>query len=354
MTTLLLCPALYVTTGGIERMMQLYLDALRAGITTGDRVRVAALNDPVLPSARLADCEALLAGNGRKFAFSRRVLRLAAGCDRILCGHLHLLPLAMLAGRLNPRLRVAVVAHGIEAWEIPRWVRRWAQRRVERILCVSEFTRETMLRLDPGLDRSRLTVVPNTVPATFLAAGADAGASPAEPRLVCVTRLSAADAYKGVDHLIAAFAKVAATLPEASLHIVGDGDDRPRLQALATSSPAAARIHFKGRISDEALFDELRACRAFVLPSEREGFGLVYLEAMAFGRPCIGAAAGGVPEVITPETGRLVPYGDTEALARTCIEVLQATWEPERLRARARKFAPDKFRERFLTAWPTP
>ena len=74
---------------------------------------------------------------------------------------------------------------------------------------------------------------------------------------------------------------------------------------------------------------------------------MVFLEAMAQGRPCLGAQAGGIPEVLTPETGILVEYGDVAQIADGCVAALQRSWDAQAILDRAREFAYPRFRERL-------
>ena len=102
-------------------------------------------------------------------------------------------------------------------------------------------------------------------------------------------------------------------------HIVGDGPDAVRLRQIAEVAGIADAVVFHGRVNDQHLRKLYEECDMFVLASGAEGFGIVYLEALAHERPVIAADAGGVPFLIRQgETGWLVPYGDAEALA-SCI-----------------------------------
>src|SRR6185369_612703 len=117
------------------------------------------------------------------------------------------------------------------------------------------------------------------------------GPPPAQcpPVVLVVTRLTLADRYKGVEHLIGAMSAVRAAVPGATLRIIGRGDDLSRLQALRDQLGLKNAVEFLGYVDDARLAAELRTCRLFALPSKKEGFGLVFLEAMAHGRPCLGA-----------------------------------------------------------------
>jgi glycosyltransferase involved in cell wall biosynthesis len=140
---------------------------------------------------------------------------------------------------------------------------------------------------------------------------------------------------------------IRAAIPGARLRIVGRGDDLARLQTLRHQLGLADAVEFLGYVPDRRLTEELRTCRLFALPSKKEGFGLVFLEAMAHGRPCLGARAGGVPEVITPDTGVLVEYGDVPAIASAAISALQRTWDEAAILRRAKEFSYSPFKARL-------
>jgi len=133
----------------------------------------------------------------------------------------------------------------------------------------------------------------------------------------------AAERYKGHDQVIDAWPAVVARVPDAQLVIVGTGDDRPRLMNKAEQSSAAASILFTGFVPDATLDTLYRRAALFALPSRGEGFGLVYLEAMARGVPCVGSIHDAAREVIADgETGRLVDQGDVGALAEAIAALL--------------------------------
>jgi glycosyltransferase involved in cell wall biosynthesis len=100
-----------------------------------------------------------------------------------------------------------------------------------------------------------------------------------------------------------------------TLNIVGSGNDERRLKDIAHSLGNDELVKFRGAISEGELQGLLAEADVFVLPSKKEGFGIVYIEAMAAGLPCIGANHGGVPEVIEHGgSGFLIEYGDVAQL----------------------------------------
>jgi len=349
--TLLLAPEIFASEGGIPRILQLYLKGLCELAEPDGTVRLVAMNDAMLDSSdlrrsandRLDDWEVCRRSKGR---FIRAALRMSSGCDRIICGHVAQLPVAWAAKLRHPRLKYYLVAHGIEVWRPFTLAERIALRRAEKIFCVSDFTRRQLLNHCP-LPEGRTVVLPNGLDPAFPIASAPAPSGP--PVILVVTRLTYSDRYKGVDHLIEALPAIRAALPDTTLRIVGRGDDLPRLQTLRNRLGLRSAVEFLGYVNDRQLAAELAACTLFALPSEREGFGLVFIEAMASGKPCLGARAGGIPEVITPDTGVLAEYGDVPGIAAAAITALRRPWDQEAILARARHFSYSQFKSRLAS-----
>lgn len=156
---------------------------------------------------------------------------------------------------------------------------------------------------------------------------------PHPPTLLTVTRLHA---YKGVDTLITALPRIRQAIPDVRYLVVGDGPDRPRLEALAQAHGVAEHVCFRGYVPDEELPRVYHEADVFALLSREEsgnieGFGIVLLEAAASGLPTIVARSGGMPEAIRDGiTGVSVPPNDVEAVAARAIELLQS---PDKRRA---------------------
>lgn len=358
----MLSPELFLAEGGIARIMRIYLKALCAAASPAGRVDSLVLNDqpgtvdprlPLYSDARLASHE----GFGRgKLAFIRAAIRLGRQADVLVCGHLHHLAIAHLAAVFNPRLKYYLVAHGIEVWRPYHWIERRALLGAHRILCVSEYTCHQMLRFHPALPPEKLLVVPNTLDPNLAAATpVTPTATPfAQPRILTVSRLLSTDTYKGVDTLIEALPLIRRSLPLARLRVVGTGDDQPRLVTLAAQLGVTSAVDFLGALSDEALRAEYAACDLFALPSRKEGFGLVYLEAMTYGKPCLAARAGGAPEVINDDVGQLVDYGNLPDLVAAVEDLVRHPRDSEVVRRHVATFAFPVFQTRLAAALAQP
>jgi phosphatidyl-myo-inositol dimannoside synthase len=211
--------------------------------------------------------------------------------DIVFCGHLFIAPLATLIAKLlGARLWVQV--HGIEAWQEPSWLDRRALETAALITSVSRYTRRRLLA-GIAIDPAQVKVLPNTVDPRFRPGPKCEGLldrynARGKKVLLTVARLSSLERYKGHDLVIRTLPRVLRDYPEMLYLIVGDGDDRARLEALAVEFGVAEKVRFAGHIDAEKLPDYFRLADIFVMPSAGEGFGIVFLEAMASGIPVIG------------------------------------------------------------------
>ena len=144
--------------------------------------------------------------------------------------------------------------------------------------------------------------------------------------------------YKGIDHVIRAFAEAA--LPNATLEIAGAGDHRAALERLAASLDLGRRARFLGRISEEDKVSLLRRSWALAFASPKEGWGITNLEAAACGTPVVASNSPGIRESVRDgETGFLVPHGDTAAMAAAFRRIAASPDLVRTLCANARSFA---------------
>lgn len=287
-----------------------------------------------------------------------RTLRLIAQTqpDVLVFSHINLSPVGLLIRRLWPATRLVTVVHGLEVWEPLRLLRRRAVRAADAVWSPSEYSRQMLHRTsDVGLER--IKVLPWALSQDFSAhpvtgdRTADEGGgqkeqdAPAGLNLLSVTRLDAADrGYKGVWDVLRALPLVHQQLPNVSYTIVGDGSGRAQYEALARELGLSRHVRFLGAVSDGALTRAYRECHLFTLPSEGEGFGLVFLEAMAAGKPVVAARAGAAPEVVIDgEHGLLVGFGDIPALAGALTTLLADPTRCALMGEAARRRVADQF-----------
>jgi phosphatidyl-myo-inositol dimannoside synthase len=287
--------------GGIAEYNRSFLASLAACEEIGEVVVLPRLN--ATPSDAVPFGVAQLPAIRGKITYSLAALRLAISrrIDLIFCGHLLMAPVAAaLATFLRAPLWIQV--HGIEAWQERSVLHQRAIETAALITSVSRYTRRRLLewvRIDPA----RVKVLPNTVGPQF-----KPGPKPGylverhslrgKKVLMSVARLASSERYKGNDRVIRALPSVLTSHPEALYLVVGDGDDRPRLEALAADLGLTEWVRFVGLVGSEELPDYFRLADVFVMPSTGEGFGIVFLEALASGIPVIGGNSDGTLDAL--------------------------------------------------------
>lgn len=145
---------------------------------------------------------------------------------------------------------------------------------------------------------------------------------------------------KHFDVTLRAFARLKKEYPAAQFTVVGQGSEREALEALADELGVSESVHFLGQLPNEAVLAEMSKAQFFCMPSVREGFGIVYLEAMASGCVAIGTEGEGIADLIeSGKNGFLVPPEDPEAIWQVMQRCLQHPAEAEAIAARGRKDA---------------
>lgn len=240
--------------------------------------------------------------------------------DALFVGHLGAGPVAY-AMKLIRRVRdYYVILHGIEAWKRVSALDRRALMGAKKIIATTRYTAEECGRHN-AIPADRFTVIPLCADERPVTPSPDFQLN-GDFKLLCVARQDAAERYKGIEHVFAALAHLRPSHPGIHFNLVGDGNDQPRLKALAQEMGVQENVTFWGRLSDGDLAAAYQQCDVYVMPSSREGFGIVFLEAMRHGKPCIGGNHGGTRDVIEHgRSGYLVEYGDVEALTRYLREL---------------------------------
>jgi phosphatidyl-myo-inositol dimannoside synthase len=340
--------------GGIQRAGR-HLAFLLSEYAASHRLeyRLLSLNDTQeLHRMRVGEREFVFTGAARgKTRFAATALRAAARRPKlVLAAHPNLAPIVRGMHLVAPRMKSIVCTHGVEVWEPLPAMRRKSLCRATLVLAPSRATADFVISLQ-GVAPERVRVLPWGLDPDFETkmAGATAAklpdAFPSGRVILTVGRWLATERYKGMDTLIMAMPRLLLRWPELQLVMVGAGDDREWLEAIARESGVWRHVHFLSDLS----YGELSACYAaaevFALPSRGEGFGFVYLEAMARGKPVIGGAHGGAPEVIVDgATGYLVQHGDPVQLA-TSLDTLLANPElAKQMGGRGRERVEKEFR----------
>jgi phosphatidyl-myo-inositol dimannoside synthase len=326
------------TPGGVQRAGRHVAAVMNEfAASHGMECRLLSLNDsPDLHRMTVGTREFVFTGSARgKTRFSATAARAARRRAKVVvAGHPFLAPVAQGAKLFARRAKSIVWTHGLEVWEPLSILRRRALRSADLIIAPTNDT-ANQVASQQDVPRERIRVLPWALDPQFEALVIAKPSLPANfPSgrvILTVGRWFANERYKGMDTLITALPFLLTEWPDVQLVAVGEGDDQGWLEQLADGRGVLRHVHFLSGLTYPEIAACYQACEIFALPSRGEGFGLVYLEAMACGKPVIGGAHGGAPEVIDDgKTGYLVQHGDSGQLA-TSLETLLA--DPELARA---------------------
>ena len=360
MTLLALVSDAYGSRGGVAAVNRGVFAALAADGARIDVLARAPLDEPPSPLPPGVRFDERSTGGAGAFLRALAPVVARGAYDAVFCGHLHLAPLAALAAA-RARVPFVLMVHGIEAWGPPHWpdtqrpavmaLTLAAARRAAAVVAPSAFTLgrfERRARLHPGRGR----VVPNPVDLSDF--------TPGPPRadlveryglagrrvVLTMARLNGAEHYKGHDEVIAALPGLG---DDVTYLVCGGGDDRDRLEAVAQATGVADRVVFAGYVPEGEKADHYRLADAFAMPGRGEGFGIVYLEAMACGVPVVASSADASREaVLDGALGIVVDPADPAAVREGIRSALRTPkGVPDGLDHFSRARFDDRWREVF-------
>jgi phosphatidyl-myo-inositol dimannoside synthase len=316
----------------LPAMLALVTDAFggRGGIAQHNRdvlqalVQIQAVSDLAVlprtaPDAALPppQIEQMRARHGR-VAYSLAAIKFALlrPFDIVLCGHIFMAPLALLVARLK-KAKLIVQTYGIEAWRKPTDLQLMALRSADLLFCISRYTREALIA-SSGVDPERVALVPTTVRDAFTPGDGSAFREQlqlvTQRVLLTVARMDSRQRHKGQDLVIAALPFLLDRGHDVHYVVIGEGDDQPRLEALAEELGVSERVHFLGAAGLETVIAAYRTADLFVMPSKGEGFGIAFIEAMACGTRALGLNIAGAKDALADgELGMCIPEAELAA-----------------------------------------
>ena len=310
---------------GISAVSRDVVAALRGAVGCGvGALDVWTLADAAPPAGFDTAGVGFRGARGSRVAFATYGLQ-ERGVERgtvVLVLHAHLLPVALpLAWR---GARIVPMLLGIEVWKRLTFLQRAALRGAWRVAAISQHTIDRFRAANPGLAALPVRICHPGPPDTRAGGSLpDNSNGPPERKAfaLIVGRMSRAERYKGHDQLLECWSAVRIVHPTSSLVIVGGGDDEPRLREKARALGLDGHVRFEGVATGARLAELYRRAAFFVMPSRQEGFGLVYLEAMTAGLPCI-AAPGAAEEIVEHGvSGLIVDPRQPGALASAIVRL---------------------------------
>lgn len=274
------------------------------------------------------------AGLNSKFSYMATVLHTVKkdpDFDLIVCGHINLIPIAVML-RAWLKAPVLLEIYGIDVWQPTKSrLTNMLVQKIDAFVSISDITRQRFLAWSKLPAESEF-LLPNAIHVE------EYGPGPKNPALLkryglegktvlmTLGRLVTQERYKGFDEVMEILPELSHEIPDITYLIVGSGDDRDRLEEKARTLGLEERVVFTGFIPETEKADYFRLADAYVMPSQGEGFGFVFLEAMACGVPVVASKVDGSREAVRDgELGLLVDPAQPEEIKASILAVLKGS-----------------------------
>ena len=245
----------------------------------------------------------------------------------LICGHINLSVLSFFLYKVFG-IPYIILTHGTDAWNIKSTLKKYALINAKKVVSVSRYTAQCIEEQIPSL-KNKIFILPNSVDTEKFLPKEKSDYLLEKYQLfgykimLTVARLDVYDRDKGYDKVILALPKVLEIIPNLKYILIGEGDDLPRIKNLISELNLNKHVILTGYISDDRLPDYYNLCDLFIMPSKQEGFGIVFLEALACGKPVIAGNKDGSREALLEgKLGILVDPDDINVICKAIIDVL--------------------------------
>lgn len=279
----------------------------------------------------------------------------------VIATHVNFTPAAYWLKRLAG-VPYWTIAYGTDAWNIEQKALQRGLHQADKILAIGTYTRDRLLK-EQNLDPAKISILPCTVDASRFQIGSKPQylldryrLTPEQRIILTVGRLDSTQQYKGYDQILHALPEIRRQIPNVHYILVGRGGDRDRIEQLIAQLNLQNCVTLAGFVPDDEINDYYNLCDVFAMPSKGEGFGIVYLEALACGKPTLGGNQDGAIDALCHgELGVLVDPDDVGAIAQALIQILQGKYphpilyQPEVLRQKViDTFGFERFKQRLF------
>lgn len=333
---LLLTLKVFSATGGIEKVCRIAGKALHEfGIENQYTLRVLSMHDDQKHAyGNLYFPNEEFVGYGvNKAGFIIDAIRRGRKAKVVILSHINLLVVGKLIKMLSPSTKVIMFAHGIEIWGSLSKRKTGMLRCCDMILAVSHFTRESLKNIH-GINEKKTMVLNNALdpflplhkPAEYCLNLRKRYNIPEKAHvLFTLTRLSAKEKYKGYDNVVKALAEISKVRNDV-FYVIGGSYDEEVKNALTEEMDRlgiAGKVCMTGFLPDHELAEHFNLADIYVMPSKKEGFGIVFIEAMYYGLPVIaGNQDGSVDALLNGKLGTLVDPDSIEAIQMAILKKL--------------------------------
>lgn len=270
--------------------------------------------------------------NRNKITFMLKSIRNGMDADVVILSHINLSLIGIALRLLNPKCNIWLITHGIEVWRPLRSWKKAIWKIADRIICVSSFTKTKVIELHHA-NPDKCLVLNNVLdpfiklPISFAFDKPEAlleryHLKTSDKVILTLTRIAATEQFKGYEQVIKAISRIKDRIPNLKYMLAGpcDEPEKIRIQQLVKDYKIEDNFILTGFIEEQELADHFLLANVFVLPSKKEGFGIVFLEAMAFGLPIIcGNLDGSTDAVRNNEMGTAIDPDDMNELEQAML-----------------------------------
>lgn len=328
----------FLVTGGLEKFNRCFLKALNDLNNEGCTNATASAMYDTSCNEKYFSANRYTAYKGNKWWCVIKSIWRGLQSKTFIVGHVNLALIGIAIKILHPSTKVIVIVHGIDIWQPQTGLKKKFLQLVDEIWSVSHYTKQTMLQNNPYITSEKIKIFYNTLdpyftfPTNFTKPAyllARYGLTENTKIIVTVTRLAATEKFKGYDDIIALLNKLNTTSAQPIHYLLcgkTDEAELTRIQNLIATHNAAKYITITGFIKDEELTDHYLLADTFVMPSKKEGFGIVFIEAMACGCKVIaGNKDGSVDALQNGALGTLVNPDNIQEIEEAIISNLNNT-----------------------------
>lgn len=325
MKILFLAPQIFKGRGGI---MQFNKDIIEALSDTNSNVVVISINDDKDRSNKnIRFISSAKPAILKKIIFLTHIIRqiFIFRPDIIICAHINFAPICRLLKNIFG-IRYYVITYGIDIFNMSGQ-KALGLIKADKIIAISRFTKDKILENISVLDRSKIFILPCTVKGDIFKPEPKPdylrkrfNVSSNDKIILTVARLSGSEKYKGYDKVIEALKFVRKEIPDIKYFLIGSGDDLRRVKGVINENGLEENVILPGSVSDEEIVDYYNLCDIFIMPSKAEGFGIVFLEALACGKTVIsGNRDGSRDPLLDGKLGLLIDPDDINKIGETIL-----------------------------------
>ena len=320
--------------GGIEKFNRALLLALqRVNTSNNFHLTASVVYDEKPTNQNYFPASQIQTYRGNKLFFLLREALRVFKKEVWILGHLNLAPLGILRKKLFPSQPLILICHGIEVFSPLKGVKRRLLHKADKILAVSQYTKDQLIQLQ-HVPEHRIDVFPNTLDPFFnppVQFGKPDylrrryGIDQDEKILFTLARMNTGEGYKGYDMVLMLLPSLLREGYRIKYIIAGKADDseEKRIKRLINELKIESMVLLPGYIAEEEIIDHYQLADLFIMPSKGEGFGIVYLEALACGVPVIAGNKDGSTEALQyGKLGKLVNPDDKEEILEAVKELL--------------------------------